>query len=88
MSDSPERAMWRAVISQAVIDASWTRTGKHENPDDSRLNRDQARAWLLGNSRDFRHVCYLADLDPDAVRDSALRKDEAGWPSMRNKMAA
>lgn len=88
MSDSPERDMWRAVISQAIIDASWVQTGKHESPDDNLLHRDQARAWLLGNSKDFRHVCSLADLDPDAVRDSALRKDAAGWPSMRKKMAA
>ena len=88
MSESPERDMWRAVVSQAVLDASWRQTGKHENPDDSRLHRDQARAWLLGNSKDFRHVCSLADLDPDAVRESAMRKDAAGWPAMRNKLAA
>ena len=87
MDKTPERDLWRAVVSQAVMDASWKQTGKHENVGDSRINRDRARAWLLGNSADFREVCSLADFDPDAVRESAQRKDEAGWPSVRQLAA-
>ena len=85
---TPEAKLWRAVVTQAVIDASWKQTGKHASVDDSVLNRDRARAWLLGNSADFRHVCSMAGFDADAVRESAQRKDEADWPALRLMRAA
>ena len=85
---TPEAAMWRAVVTQAVLDASWKRTGKHENVRDNVVNRDKARAWLLGDSKDFRDVCFMAGYDPDAVRESAQRKDEADWPAVRLMRAA
>lgn len=44
--------------------------------------RDHARAWLTCNSRDFREVCALALLDPDAVREKALALASAGWPDI------
>lgn len=85
---TPEAALWRAVVTQAVMDASWKQTGKHETVGDSVLNRDKARAWLLGNSKDFREVCFMAGFDPDAVRESAQRKDAEDWPSLRLMRAA
>lgn len=85
---SPEVELWKAVVTQAVIDASWHQTGKHESVGDSIVNRDQARAWLLGNSTDFRNVCTMAGFDPDAVRESAQRKDAEDWPAVRLMRAA
>ena len=80
--------MWRAVVTQAVLDASWKQTGKHESVRDNVVYRDKARAWLLGDSKDFRDVCFMAGFDPDAVRESAQRKDEADWPAVRLMRAA
>lgn len=61
-----ERALWRAVITQAFQDAlgnSQKREAKYE--------KFKAKAWLLGMSRDFTTVCYYADYDPHYVRRRA-----------------
>jgi hypothetical protein len=52
---------------------------------EAQRNRNIARAWLLGNSKDFREVCHLAQLDPEAVRDNAQRLARQGWPSPNRK---
>ena len=38
-----------------------------------------ARNWLLGFSRDFRLVCNLAGVDPEAVHDRAKKLAPRGW---------
>lgn len=43
------------------------------------LMRDRARAWLLGNEKDFRDVCELALLEPDAVREQAQALSRRDW---------
>ena len=71
-TDSPhhphpaERALWRAVITQALQDAlgnSKKREAKYE--------KFKAKAWLLSMSRDFITVCHHADYDPQYVRRKA-----------------
>ncbi len=57
---SPEVALWRAVILQAMRDAVGGKT-----------HADAARAWLEKDTRYFRFVCSNADLDPDWVRRQA-----------------
>lgn len=89
---SPETELWRAVIAQAISDATATVRPKHGkasiSPDkakakqvisDAMRERDHAREWLLGDSRDFREVCNLAGLDPEAVRERAQRLKRFGW---------
>lgn len=68
MPETPEsrRALWRAVIDQAVKDAT-TRS----NAVADQVAKRQARAWLTHRSDDLNEVCALADLEPDAVRASA-----------------
>lgn len=61
-----EVALWRAVITQALMDAG-SRSAKQE----VRLSQAQAVAWLSGMSDDFVEVCGRAELDPDYVRDKA-----------------
>jgi hypothetical protein len=88
---TPEAALWRAVVTQAVLDASWEQgNSKGDQTGDgfTAARRDEARAWLLGDSRDFRQVCFMAGFDPDAVRESAQRKDQTGWPAVRLMRAA
>ena len=74
-----EVALWRAVIHQAVADATLgvftqgrgrRRTGA---PSSDRLRHlSEARTWLLGMSRDFRTVCECALLEPLAVKAAAV----------------
>jgi hypothetical protein len=70
--------MWRAVVALAIADAC----GAGEE-------RDEARAWLLGNSRDFRMVVALAGLDSDAVMESAIKMQAGGWkrPKVEKEVA-
>ena len=56
-----DRALWRAVISQALSDATLRLATV------SQAERDHAAAWLTSNGRDFRRVCALADLEPERV---------------------
>ena len=91
MSDSPETHLWRAVIVQAIFDACLVvRRGKTKTIHAARSAaarfqrrtkaRDEARRWLLRDTEDFRWVCHMAGLDPDAVRDEALTLERRGWP--------
>ncbi len=57
-----DRALWRAVISQAINDATMQLATV------SQAERDHAAAWLTSNGRDFRRVCALADLEPQRVQ--------------------
>ena len=63
-----ERALWAAVITQAMMDA----LSKSRNPE-IQYHKHEAIRWLTGNSKDFQDVCLLADMDPDYVRRSAKR---------------
>lgn len=70
MNDSGERALWRAVVDRAFLDAALVPAeGRRGNED--RRHRDTARQWLSGNSQDFRIICDAADIDPDYVRRKA-----------------
>jgi hypothetical protein len=78
-----ETALWRSVIARAFHDATlhgiaaaestrqraegWTLTK------DQQRDCEKARQWLLSSGWDFNLVCHLADLDPSAVREAAVR---------------
>jgi hypothetical protein len=98
-STNGELALFRAVIVQALADATTyrvphgPRAGSQASADPTHrerversreriidANRDHARAWLLGNSEDFREVCHMAGLDPDAVRVKAEEMAARNWP--------
>ncbi len=73
-----ETALWRAVVVQPFQDATYglhgagrRRRGRCRAGRDARVNAGMARTWLLRDSADFRRVCALAGLEPDAVRRSA-----------------
>lgn len=68
-----EQALWRAVISQTLMDAR-NRSAKPE----MLSHRIKAVQWLTGMSDDFRRVCEYAGLNPVFVRQKAramLRAD-------------
>lgn len=60
------RALWRAVITQALMDAS-NLSKKPFN----RMEKIKARIWLEGKSEEFFAVCSLADMDPNYVKTKA-----------------
>ena len=71
--DCPERKLFVAVLSQAVHDAFSSHVPGHE--------KQQAQAWLLGNSNDFRIVCENAGRDSRYVITRVRRKilKANGW---------
>lgn len=64
-----EQPLWRAVITQAIEDATTFSSVARVA-----IDRDQARKWFTDNGSDFRDVCALADLDPLKVRAYALKR--------------
>jgi hypothetical protein len=75
-----EIAFWRAVIACAIADATGSiRSKKPGEVERLKRERDHTRAWLLTDSRDFRLVCSLALLEPDAVREKAQALERRGW---------
>jgi AraC-like DNA-binding protein len=70
--EKTSRNLWASVITQAVNDAT-----ANSGPHGFELDRMHARNWLTDNSADFQHVCAMADVDPDWIRENAERKIEA-----------
>ncbi|MCC6736520.1 MAG: hypothetical protein IT534_10405 [Bauldia sp.] len=66
---SKELSLWRAVISQAISDAS-----SKANDRQSQIARAAARRWFRFRGEDFLEACALAGLEPDKVRAFALEK--------------
>jgi hypothetical protein len=66
------RALWAAVVTQAVLDAtgrsSYNRA-EYRRDGDPRL---EAREWIEQGGPDFQAVCHAAGVCPDAVRDAVL----------------
>ena len=60
LKNSPEHRLWTAVIAQAVRDATYEgiRKGYVEC-------KHKAISWLSKNSKDFKIVFRMADIDPD-----------------------
>ena len=71
--DCPEKRLFIAVLSQAVHDAFANHVPRHE--------KQQAQAWLLGNSQDFRTICENAGRDSRYVITRIKRKilQSSGW---------
>lgn len=76
-TDESDRQLWCAVILQAIDDA--TRERLPTIPADRRnaiRERDEARTWLTGNSRDFHKICALAGMDSQWISANAAKKIE------------
>ncbi|HVV43176.1 MAG TPA: hypothetical protein VHC94_19170 [Nitrobacter sp.] len=63
-----DRQLWCAVLSQAIEDATSTRISKR-----AQSEKQAALDWLLVDSIDFKTVCTLAGVEPDAVRDRLMQ---------------
>ena len=76
----PEVALWRAVIWQQFLDAVAKDT-LYSRRTRSRLETDDARAWLLTDLRTFPAVCRAAAVSARKVRAEAVRQARLGWPA-------
>lgn len=63
-NNSPETALWQAVIIQALEDAT-----SNSNKKRFKLHKRRAREWLTDSNYDLRKVCVLA-----GVRYNSLLK--------------
>lgn len=61
-----EQALWRAVITQALMDA-----GSTSKRLESKVARAQAVAWFNRRNRDLHTVCSLAGFEVEYVLDKA-----------------
>lgn len=64
-----DKALWRAVIQQAITDATLPLSTKRRSV---RLDQIRTREWLTEPNTDFEEVCGLAELDPIKVRKHVL----------------
>ena len=69
-----EPGLWRAVITQALMDAA----SQSRKPEAKKF-RSEALKWLLTHSADFDAVCDNAHLDPDYVRSRAIQALARGF---------
>lgn len=78
--------LWQAVIHQHVVDAMRPAKEHHytryKASTYAREVRD-ARDWILGQGKDFRMVCDMAQLCPRQVRDGLImelrkKQDQSG----------
>ena len=82
-----EEALWRAVITQAFMDAKSDSTKREMN-----YTRAHAISWLSGYSEDFNLVCDLADMNSDEVRRKSKQvlsknKSKAIKTNRKNKIS-
>lgn len=63
---TPEQRLWQAVLGQAVADA------KMDDPQSSQSvdAKKSARRWFDFADRNFRMVCELSGMNPDAVSEA------------------
>ena len=61
-SPSPEIILYKAIITQAIIDA----TNISEDPRAKTIEQD-AKKWIFSNSDYFQKICYTAGIEPSFV---------------------
>lgn len=62
-----EESFYRAIILQAFADLT------NNSPKvELTLAREEAKRWLLNNSKDFNFICDAAGYSPDYVRNKAI----------------
>ncbi len=61
--EAPEKSLWRAVITQALMDAA-SRSQKKSKI----AHKMQALQWLLLEDEFFTEVCHYADFEPSVLK--------------------
>src|SRR3712207_4661794 len=71
--NSPEQRLWCAVVERAYRDATEDHVSTIGDAAQRERVRAEARLWFIENGHDLRWACEGAGLDPDSVREHALR---------------
>lgn len=58
----PEITLWKAVIKQAMIDA----TNTSETKEAKKLGQE-AKEWIFGEDENFKQMCFEVDIEPSWV---------------------
>lgn len=84
----PERNLWRAVLLQAVMDATAITTRKKGDSGCTVTDYERARArkWLTEENNGFVKVCGYAGVCPRLTRQKALALARDGWERMWGDM--
>lgn len=61
-NDSPEVRLYKAILTQAIIDAS-----NISNNPSSRKEEIDAKNWIFGNGEYFQEICLKAESDPNQI---------------------
>ena len=88
-SETPEDALWRNVILQAIEDATWPLPAVCETTFSKNMGRirEQAREWVAQQGKDFHAVCSLAGLEASRVHTFAMEKIKASIQQENAKIA-
>jgi hypothetical protein len=63
-----EQMLWRSVIIQALKDAKDTKLSKKK--------RRKVWKWFCEENDDFDHVCFLANVDANAVKEKFIENEK------------
>lgn len=63
-----EIALWKSVITQALLDATI-----QQNDIQSKAIRHKAKAWFNITNKDFIQICEMANLEPSIIQKKALQ---------------
>lgn len=77
------RKLWRAVITQAMMDAGNNCKNRH-----AKGIKARALQWLVRDNSDFDMVCEMADMEPGYVRARAKGALERGCKWRRDQREA
>ena len=77
-----EEKLWRAVIIQAILDASHVASAP---PNEVLKIKRDARTFLFRGGKDFETVCDMAGFHPETVRKRAKAYIESGV-ILKNRM--
>lgn len=80
---TPEQRLWQAVLGQAISDAMM------EDPQtlESMMDKKSARRWFDLADRNFRMVCELAGMNPDAVSEAWMSGSISRAGAFRERVA-
>lgn len=68
-NESPEVALCRAIILQAIVDVS----GADEGLEEPTACASEAASWLFTDSKHLEEICTSAELEVGFVRDVAVK---------------
>lgn len=87
---NPPKSWKPSKKSKCTHEEAWARyrSGRRERIKRDILARDQARAWLMGNSEDFLKFCAFAGYEHEYIQRKAMRLASLGWPRMKMERRA